>query len=129
MTNGIQATAEYEFSARENQRVLRLQQRLVLVSLGLFALGVLLAIGAFSRPRDELLWVQLLAGISFAGLGLVFWRPLDNLKRITTKTGTDITELMNAMADLRVAFATASALFWMLAVLTAFGIIRLLTMQ
>jgi uncharacterized membrane protein HdeD (DUF308 family) len=128
MAEGMQVTAEYEFSARENQRVLRLHQRLLWVSLGLFALGALLAVGAFSRPRDELLWIQLLAGVCFGGLGLVFWRPLDNLKRITTRSGTDITELMTAMSDLRVAFAAAAMIFGIMAVLTAFGIVRLLTM-
>jgi disulfide bond formation protein DsbB len=128
MTDGIHAAADYEFSARENQRVMRLHQRLLIVSLGLFVLGALLAVGAFSRPRDELLWVQLLGGICFMVLGFVFWRPLDNLKRITTKTGTDISELMTAVSDLRLAFGTAAIVFGLMAVLTLFGIIRMVTM-
>ena len=120
--------AEYEFTSRENQRVMRLHQKLLGISVGLFALGALLSIGAFFRPRAELMWVQLLAGFPFILLGIVFWRPLDNLKRITTKTGTDITELMTAVSDMRLAFGTAAIVFGILSLLTLFGIIRVLTM-
>lgn len=124
----INIMAEYEFTTKENQSVARLHQKLLWISVGLFLLGAMLSIGAFFRPRPELMWAQLLAGVPFIMLGFVFWRPLDNLKRITTRTGTDITELMTAVSDMRLAFGTAAIVFGILSLLTLFGIIRILTM-
>ena len=120
--------AEYELSQAENRRVQRLHQRLLWASISLVTLGVVMGVSAHFRATGEQLWVQLIAALFFVALGIVFWRPLDNLKRITTTQGSDITELMIAMKDLRVAFSTGAVLFGILAVLTASGIARVVTM-
>jgi hypothetical protein len=45
------------------------------------------------------------AGIpATAALALMFLRPLDNLKRITTTEGQDISELLGALSDLNQSF-------------------------
>ncbi|MEM7118198.1 MAG: hypothetical protein AAF614_37570 [Chloroflexota bacterium] len=103
--------SNYEFNEVENQTVDEL--RSVLRQIGiLFALEAIVQIPFFFLRLDYLssgraaIWlitILFLLIMSFA-----YFRPLDNLKRIVMTQGSDIKEMMQALADLRVAFSIAA---------------------
>ncbi len=115
--------AEYEFSEEENKAFDALAAALRRFALTFAVFAVLLAvIGSFwialitadapgaatSTPAvGGATWIIVVvyAGIpATAALALLFLKPLDSFKRITTTEGQDISELLAALGDLNLSF-------------------------
>lgn len=115
--------AEYEFSEADNKTFDLLSRALRRFALTFAAFAVVLTImgsiwiamitagtpdSSTSSPAvGGVPWLLIVvyAGIpATAALALMFLRPLDNLKRITTTEGQDISELLGALSDLNQSF-------------------------
>ena len=117
--------AEYEFTAQQNQSIDHLRQKLVHISIMLVLGGVLLlSVGHIVTDDSRTIWYTVVPAVSFIVLGFVYYRPVDNLKRITTTKGHDILEMMIGMDDLRIAFTTAQVVFVFLIIMAIAEISR-----
>ncbi|HEY5678583.1 MAG TPA: hypothetical protein VIS55_00795 [Pseudomonadales bacterium] len=112
--------AEYEFSEEDNKTFDSLSRALRRFALTFAAFAVLLAImgiiwiatGMPNPPTDSsavegVPWLIIVVYVGIpatAALALMFMQPLDNLKRITTTEGQDISELLAALGDLNQSF-------------------------
>lgn len=99
--------AEYEFTEEENRHIDSLRRKLQQVSILFLVLGSLQLVQSFLLTDDTQRWFSLGAALLILGLGWLFMRPLDNLRRITTTTGQDIREIVIAIQDLRAAYLGA----------------------
>lgn len=102
---------EYEFTAEQNKSIDRLRQKLWHIALMLSISGAFLLINSYTAETTRGVWGTAVPALCFVVMGFVFFRPLDNLKRITATKGHDILEMMIGMDDLRIAFATAQVVF------------------
>lgn len=109
--------AEYEFTAEQNQSIDKLRTKLSTISIMLILAGALLLFFAHSGETLRAIWYAGIPAIAFIILGFVYYRPVDNLKRVTSTDGHDILIMMIAMNDLRIAFATAQVLFVVLIIM------------
>jgi hypothetical protein len=99
--------AEYEFTDDENRLIDQLRRKLQQISILFLVLGVLQLVQSFLLTDETGRWISLGAAILLLGLGWLFMRPLDNLRRIMGTTGQDIREVVVAINDLRAAYLGA----------------------
>ena len=102
--------SEYEFTAEQNACIDQFRQKLFHISIFMMGIGSMMLVIAHRVVTGVGLWHMTFGAMAFILLGFVYFRPIDNFKRITTTEGHDVFELMIAMDDLRVAFTTAQAL-------------------
>jgi hypothetical protein len=99
--------AEYEFSDEENRHIDSLRRRLQYIAILFLVLGTLQLVQSFLLTDVTGRWISLAASFLILGLGWLFMRPLDNLRRIITTEGQDIREVVIAIKDLRAAYLGA----------------------
>jgi hypothetical protein len=99
--------AEYEFTDEENRHIDSLRRKLRHIAVLFLLLGVLQLVQSFLLTDETGRWISLGASFLILGLGWLFMRPLDNLRRITTTEGQDIREVVIAIKDLRAAYLGA----------------------
>ncbi len=112
--------AEYEFSEEDNKTFDLLSGALRRFALTFAAFAVLLALMGIiwiatgmpnpspdSSAGVDAYWLIIVAYVGIpatAALAVMFLKPLDNLERITTTEGQDISELLVALDDLNQSF-------------------------
>jgi hypothetical protein len=112
--------SEYEFTAEQNNSIDGFSQKLLHICILLIGIGATLLVFAHRVATDIDLWHMTFGAMAFMVLGFVYFRPLDNFKRITTTKGHDVFELMIAMDDLRIAYLTGGVLMvFMIGLLSA----------
>ena len=118
--------SDYEFSKKEEQTIASLGQRMAIVGGLLVVTGIGRIILGFVRSGGEGFGggviVFLTAALFNIVLGVVFFRPTDNLKRIATTTGNDIKELMTAFSELASGFDLVNYALILIAVLAIVNI-------
>lgn len=107
--------AEYEFSADENRLVDQVRSKLQHVALLFLVLGALQLIESFMLSDPTGRWISLGSAFLLLALGWLFWRPLDNFRRIVSTQGQDIREVVTAIRDLRAAYLGAEIILVVLA--------------
>ena len=119
--------SEYEFKAAEDAQVDALRTKLLHICVLFLVLGVMFVVQAHVYLLGTSRLALSIGGALFVLLAIVFWRPLDNFRRVTTTQGDDIPQFMMAMDDLRVAFTTSQIVIGLLILTEVIGIGRLLT--
>jgi hypothetical protein len=122
---------EHEFSSKQNAAINSLREKILHISLLHFSVAGLLLWNSFMgtvQPRAVAMSFSGIAVTIFVVLGVLFLRPLNNLKRVVTTAGEDITQMMIAMDDLRIAYA-AAAIVYAVASLTLAGWVSILIMR
>jgi len=71
--------------------------------------------------------ILLLLLLLLLALGWLFWRPLDNFRRIISTEGQDIREIVTAIKDLRAAYLGAEIILIVLAAGIIIEVMRLTT--
>jgi hypothetical protein len=117
--------AEYEFTDEENRHIDSLGRRLQHIAVLFLVLGVLQLVQSFLLTDTAARWISLGASLLILGLGWLFIRPLDNLRRITTTEGQDIGEVVVAIKDLRAAYLGAEIIMLMFAAGIIIEVMRL----
>lgn len=107
--------AEYEFSAEENRHVDQVRRKLQHVAILFLVLGALQLIESFLLSDATGRWISLGSAFLLLALGWLFWRPLDNFRRIVSTQGHDIREVVTAIKDLRAAYLGAEIILVVLA--------------
>jgi hypothetical protein len=119
--------AQYEFTAEENQVVAQVSSKLRHIAILFLALGVLQLVEAFMLTDPAGRWINVGAAVLLLALGWLFWRPLDNFRRIITTQGSDIREVITALKDLRMAYLGAEIILIVLAAGIIGEVMRLTT--
>lgn len=119
--------AEYEFTAEENQRIEQLRQKIQHIAVLFLALGVLQLVQSFMLVEPTARWISLGGAVLLLALGWLFFRPLDNFRRIVTTEGQDIREVVTAIRDLRTAYLGAEIILIILAAGIIVEVMRLTT--
>ncbi|MFX0093917.1 MAG: hypothetical protein ACFFBD_19415 [Candidatus Hodarchaeota archaeon] len=101
--------AEYEFSEEQNRIIKGVSIRCITQCVLLASIGVLIflmAIVNFFNGVNGLVitFSFVIQAICFVIMGVVFFRPADNLRNVVYTEGRDITEMMTAMRDLNGGF-------------------------
>ena len=101
--------SEYEFSKQEEQTIASLGQRMSIVAGLIAATGIGriihgLVLGGGAEGFSGAVIVFLIIALVNVAIGIVFYRPTNNFKRIATTEGNDIKELMSAFAKLTSGF-------------------------
>ena len=102
---------QYEFTAEQNKVIGHVALRCVVNAVLLALLGLVGLIGALMSLGDGtplISIVGILYGIVFITMGVMFFRPADNFRRVTTTEGNDITEIMTGLKELRGGFKLVS---------------------
>ena len=102
--------AEYEFTAEENRVIDQVRRKLQHIAVLFLLLGVLQLIGSFLLTDPAGRWISVGSAILLLALGWLFWRPLDNFRRIISTEGQDIREVVTAIKDLRAAYLAAESI-------------------
>jgi hypothetical protein len=118
---------EYEFSAEENRYVDQVRSKLQHVALLFLVLGALQLIESFMLSDSTGRWISLASAFLLLALGWLFWRPLDNFRRIVSTQGHDIREVVTAIKDLRAAYLGAEIILVVLAAGIIVEVMRLTT--
>ena len=111
--------AEYEFTAEENRNIDQVRRKLQHIAVLFLVLGALQLIESFLLTDPTGRWISLGSAFLQLALGWLFWRPLDNFRRIISTEGQDIREVVTAVKDLHAAYLGAEIIL----VLFAAGII------
>jgi hypothetical protein len=119
--------AEYEFTAEENRVVDQVSRKLKHIAILFLALGALQLADAFMLTDPTGRWTSMGAALLLLLLGWLFWRPLDNFRRIITTEGSDIREVITALKDLRLAYLGAEIILIVLAAGIIVEMMRLTT--
>ena len=93
---------EYEFSKEENKVFASLSTWMIILAI-VIIIGGIATIVSFILDLPAFTFAQILtltSGIMYIIMGLTFYFPTDNFKRIVTTKGKDITELMTAFKEL-----------------------------
>ena len=101
ITSAGELMAEYEFTAEENRVIDQVRRKLQHIAVLFLLLGVLQLIGSFLLTDPAGRWISVGSAILLLALGWLFWRPLDNFRRIISTEGQDIREVVTAIKDLR----------------------------
>ena len=117
--------SNYEFTAEENKRVERVRVTLFHISVLMLGIGFLLMMMGHYLPLLPG-WVTMLGAGFFLILGVMYFHPLVNFKRVTTTSDDDIKQMMTAMDDLQTAFASGVYILLILSGLTLIEIVALL---
>jgi hypothetical protein len=107
--------AEYEFTAEENRHIEQLRRKIQHISLLFIVLGGLQLVQSFLMAEPTGRWISLGGAVLLLALGWLFFRPLDNFRRIITTEGQDIREVVTAIKDLRTAYLGAEIIMVILA--------------
>jgi hypothetical protein len=105
--------AQYEFTAEQNKVIGHVALRCVVNAVLLALLGLVGLVGAILSlgEAETLLSIAgMLYGVAFITMGVVFFRPADNFRRVTTTEGNDISEIMTGLKELRGGFRLVSIL-------------------
>ena len=101
----------YEFTEQQNQEFSTLHSRIHYFTIFIVIAGVLITVNAYFliTGRQGLTALPVLGvGLLFVVLGVLFRRPLDNIRNIINTQRKDIPELMRAIDDFTQAFWAAS---------------------
>lgn len=95
---------EYEFSKAENEVFSSLSRWMIILALVIIGGGIATIISfvadfIFSPIFTLAYGLTIISGIMYCIMGLTFYFPTDNFKRIVTTKGKDITELMTAFRE------------------------------
>lgn len=112
---------DYEFTPEQDKVVDQLRRTLLQITAILLALGILLMLIGHGLPGISQ-WVFLVSSVFVLILGVVYYLPLDNLKRVTSTKGDDINQMLIAMSDLAKAFSTAQIIIILLIGMSITGI-------
>jgi hypothetical protein len=115
--------SEYEFTAEQNASIDAFRKKLTHIAWLMFGIGVSMMVVAHREVSGVGLWHMTFGAMMFVFMGFVYYRPVDNFKRITSTEGHDVHELMIAMDDLRIAFTAGQVLFVILTALVLAEII------
>ena len=97
--------SEYEFSKQEEHTIASLGQRMSIVAGLIVATGISrIILGLLAEGFSGAVIVFLIIALVNVAIGIVFYRPTNNFKRIATTEGNDIKELMSAFAKLTSGF-------------------------
>ena len=121
--------AEYEFSAEENRHVDQVRRKLQHVAILFLVLGALQLIESFLLSDATGRWISLGSAFLLLALGWLFWRPLDNFRRIVSTQGHDIREVVTAIKDLRAAYLGAEIILVVIAAGIIVEVMRLTSGQ
>ena len=105
--------AQYEFTPEQNKIIGHVALRCIVNAVLLALLGLVGLVGAimsWGNAPPLLSIVGILYGIVFITIGVTFFRPADNFRRVTTTQGNDITEIMTGLKELRGGFKLVSIL-------------------
>lgn len=119
--------AGYDFSEAENQRLNRLRQTIMHISILFIAFGALQVVASFFIAAIAGRWISLASGILFLVLGWLYARPLDNLRRVLYSKGQDIRQILIALSDLRVAYLGGEVILLVLVATIFVEIMRLVS--
>jgi hypothetical protein len=119
--------AEYEFAAEENRHIDQLRRKLQHVAVFFLFLGALQLVESFLLTDPAGRWISVGGAILQLALGWLFWRPLDNFRRIISTEGQDIREVVTAIKDLRAAYLGAEIILVVLAAGIIIEMMRLTT--
>ena len=119
--------AEYEFTAEENRVIDQVRRKLQHIAVLFLILGVLQLIGSFLLTDPAGRWISVGSAILLLALGWLFWRPLDNFRRIISTEGQDIREVVTAIKDLRAAYLAAEIILIVFAAGIIIEMMRLTT--
>ncbi len=105
--------SKYEFSQEQNKLIRSVAIRVVtqavlLVLIGLTAVFQTVAIFKTAPLLNSMIW--LVHSLVLITVGILFFRPSDNLKKIITTEGQDIPELITALGELSFAWKITSIL-------------------
>jgi hypothetical protein len=117
--------AEYEFTEEENRHINSLRRKVQHIAILFLLLGALQLVQSFLLTDQPDRWISLSAALLILGLGWLFMRPLDNLRRITTTEGQDIREVVIAIKDLRAAYIGAEIIMLIFAAGIIIEVMRL----
>jgi hypothetical protein len=104
---------QYEFTPEQNKIIGHVALRCIVNAVLLALLGLVGLVGAimsWGNATPFLSIVGMLYGIVFITIGVTFFRPADNFRRVTTTEGNDITEIMTGLNELRGGFKLVSIL-------------------
>jgi len=119
--------AEYEFSAEENRHIDQLRRKIQHIALLFLVLGILQLVQSFMLAEPTGRWISLAAAGLLLTLGWLFFRPLDNFRRIISTEGQDIREVVTAIKDMRAAYLGAEIILMILAAGIIVEVMRLTT--
>jgi hypothetical protein len=119
--------AEYEFTVEENRHIDQVRRKLLHIAVLFLVLGALQLIESFLLRDPAGRWISVGSAILLLALGWLFWRPLDNFRRIISTEGQDIREVVTAVKDLRAAYLGAEIILVVLAAGIIFEVMRLTT--
>jgi hypothetical protein len=119
--------SQYEFTADENRLISQVGTKLGHIAVLFLLLGGVQLLQSFMLTGAWGRWISLGAALLLFVLGWLFFRPLDNLRRIVTTTGQDAHEIVEAIRELRTAYLVAEVIMMVLAAGTIVEIMRLTT--
>jgi hypothetical protein len=117
---------QYEFTPEQNKVIGHVALRCVVNAVLLALLGLVGLIGAIMSLGDATLLISIIGmlyGVVFIIMGVMFFRPADNFRRVTTTEGNDITEIMAGLKELRGGFKLVSSLIIALLILDVITIV------
>ncbi len=117
--------SEYEFTQEQNRTIDQIRVTLLHNALLMFGIGFLLMFFGHNLPVLPG-WITMLGAGFFLILGVVYFHPLVNFKRVTTTTADDINQIVTAMDNLQTAFAAGVYIILIVSGLTLIEIFMLL---
>lgn len=113
--------SEYEFTPEQDKVINKMRMILAQITVISLLLGVcLMLIGHGLSGMEK--WVFLVSSVFFMVMGVVYFLPMDNLKRVTASSGEDISQMLIAITDLAKAFSTAQVILILLSGMLIMGI-------
>lgn len=117
--------SNYEFTPEQNQRIEKVRVTLFHNSVLMFGIGILLMLMGHNLPIVPG-WVTMLGASFFLILGISYYHPLVNFKRVITTSDDDINQIVTAMDNLQTAFAVGVFTVMVMSGLTLIEIVALL---
>jgi hypothetical protein len=105
--------AEYEFDAKQDAIINGFSARLITQAILSFLIGAVqlfTAIIFYKQGSISLLTVAILQAFFLAMIGVVFFPPSLDFRKVTTTKGTDITEMMRGLSKLKWGFGAITIL-------------------
>lgn len=117
--------SEHEFSKEENVIVGNLAKRMawvgLLIAIWYVILLINIVVSAISASEFSIIdTVDVVDCLLFIIMGITLYRPTDNLKRIVTTKGQDISELMTAFGEINVGLRAMMILLALHLILSVF---------
>jgi hypothetical protein len=116
----------YEFTPEQDRIIDRMRIILAQITVIALLLGVILMLIGHGLP-GMMKWIFLVSSVFFMVMGVSYYLPLDNLKRVTNSHGEDINQMLIAISDLAKAFSTAQVILILLSGMLIIGIGLLLS--